>query len=103
MNFASFANALTQLSQGIEAGSQAERSHLSQLAELQAKLDSLKIDAKAKADALRAEGQLPITITVEIGTQPAAQPQQSFQEEVETARRDFRQKAQHYRARLKDG
>lgn len=61
MNFASFSNALVQLSQGIEAGSEGERSHLSQIAELQAELDRLKLEARAKADALKTEGKQPIT------------------------------------------
>ncbi|MGI8933591.1 MAG: hypothetical protein ACR2FS_05910 [Phormidesmis sp.] len=104
MDFSSFANALTQLSQGIEAGSSAERSHLSQLADLQAKLDALKIEARAKAGALREQGQQPITITIEIGTQAVtAQPKPSFQAEVDTARKDFSRKAQQYRTQLKDG
>lgn len=60
MNFASFSNALVQLSQGIEAGSQGERSHVAELADLQAELDRLKLEAKAKADALRAKGAAPV-------------------------------------------
>lgn len=56
LDFSAFDKALNQLGQSIIDNSQAARSHLSQLADLQAKLDALKIDVKAKADALRAEG-----------------------------------------------
>lgn len=104
LEFSALDKALGQLGQSITANNQGERSHLSQLAELQAKLDALKIDARAKAGALRAERQSPITITIEIGTQPAtAQTEQSFQAEVETARQALSEKAQRYRAQLKDG
>ncbi|MGI8933048.1 MAG: hypothetical protein ACR2FS_03140 [Phormidesmis sp.] len=61
MDFSSFDKALSQLGQSITANSQGERSHLSQLADLQAELDALKIEARAKADALRAQGRLSIT------------------------------------------
>ncbi len=102
--FSAFDKALSQLGQSITANSQGERSHLSQLAELQAELDALKIEARAKANALRAQGQQPITITIEIGTQAVtAQPKPSFQAEVETARKDFSRRAQQYRTQLKNG
>ncbi|MGI8933410.1 MAG: hypothetical protein ACR2FS_04990 [Phormidesmis sp.] len=60
LEFTAFDKALSHLGQSITANSQGERSHLSQLAELQAKLDALKIEARAKADALRAEGAAPV-------------------------------------------
>lgn len=59
LDCSAFDSALTQLSQSITDNAQGARSHLSQLAELQAELDRLKVEAKEKADALRAEGAAP--------------------------------------------
>lgn len=57
LEFNAFDKALTHLGRSITDNAHGARSHLSQLAELQAQLDALKIEVKAKANALRAEGQ----------------------------------------------
>lgn len=60
MEFTSFDTALTQLGQSITTNAHGARSHLSQLADLQAELDRLKVEAKAKADELREQGKQSI-------------------------------------------
>ena len=59
LNFSAFDKALAQLGQSITANSQGARAHLSELAELQAKLDALKVEVRAKTSALRVEGESP--------------------------------------------
>lgn len=56
LDFSAFDKALTGLGQTIlDISEPTTTAHLSQLAELQAKLDALKIDAKAKTDQLKTE------------------------------------------------
>jgi hypothetical protein len=87
LEFSAFDTAINQLGQSITSNSQGALTHLSQLAELQAKLDALKIDARAKAGALRAEGQSAITITIEIGAQPInAQPAEHWSSKFNRAK-----------------
>lgn len=46
LNFSAFDTALNRLGQNITANAHGARSHLSQLADLQAELDRLKVEAK---------------------------------------------------------
>lgn len=55
VSFDSFDKALCQLGQSITENAHGAQSHLSQLAELQAKLDQLKIEAKTKTDRLKTD------------------------------------------------
>ena len=48
LNFFAFDTALNQLGQSITTNAHGARSHLSQLADLQAELDRLKLEAKSR-------------------------------------------------------
>ena len=56
LNFSAFDTAISKLGQTIVDSSAGAQKLLSDLSDLQAQLDSLRLDTKAKADQLRAEG-----------------------------------------------